>query len=279
MLAWCVMAFFILSSSVKGSPTIKLLEQKATTSCDNFQLAGQDYTLLKYYVSGANSGYQMGGFTAPILIDLPAENTMCNFFDFYNDNCTRTQKCWCEEIRPGEYHFTYNKTADADTSNATVVMQWSGRPGALYSDQYTFHFVYTAEMGFVKFSSTFKKSQEFLVAGEDSTELEFDVYGGEIYNIPESGNAPQFYYVTTDGVEHKGCPSFDRDTGICFNQTRTNDRCSCRKKSRCVYRISYTLSARQYVSNATVYLLWPGKANLRSEDFKLPQIRKNTGLG
>ncbi|GFR62190.1 hypothetical protein ElyMa_003576300, partial [Elysia marginata] len=76
-----------------------------------------------------------------------------------------------------------------------------------------------------------------------------------------------------------GCASFDRDTGTCINQTRTNDRCSCRKTRRCVYRISYTLSARQYVNNATVYLLWPGKADLRSEDFKLPQIRKNTGLG
>ncbi|GFS19152.1 hypothetical protein ElyMa_001538600, partial [Elysia marginata] len=131
------------------------------------------------------------------------------------------------------------------------------------------------EMSFFKFSSTFKKSQEFLVAGEDSTELEFDVYG--IYNIPESGNAPQFYYVTSDGVEHKGCASFDIDTGTCINQTRTTDRCSCRETSRCVYRISYTLSARQYVSNATVYLLWPGKADLRSDNFTLPQIRKLTG--
>ncbi|GFS25599.1 hypothetical protein ElyMa_007030900 [Elysia marginata] len=96
-------------------------------------------------------------------------------------------------------------------------------------------------MTFIKFSSTFKRSQEFLVAGEDSTLLEFDVYGSEINNIPESGNAPQFYYVTFDGVEHKGCKSFDRDTGTCINQTRTNDRCSCMKTGRCVYRISYTL--------------------------------------
>ncbi|GFR59557.1 hypothetical protein ElyMa_000056400 [Elysia marginata] len=134
----------------------------------------------------------------------------------------------------------------------------------------------STEISFIKFSSTFKKSQEFLVAGEDSTVLEFDVYGGEIYNIPESGNAPQFYYVTSDGVEHKGCASFDRDTGNCINQTRSNDRCSCKKTSRCVYRISYTLPARQYVNNATVYLLWPGEADLRSDNFTLPQIRKLT---
>ncbi|GFR90555.1 hypothetical protein ElyMa_002570600 [Elysia marginata] len=131
-------------------------------------------------------------------------------------------------------------------------------------------------MSFVKFSSTFKKSQEFLVAGEDSTVLVFDVYG--INNILKSGNAPQFYYVTSDGVEHKGCKSFDRDTGTCINQTRTNDRCSCRETTQCVYRISYTLSARQYVNNATVYLLWPGEADLRSDNFTLPEIRKLTDI-
>ncbi|GFS10240.1 hypothetical protein ElyMa_003056300 [Elysia marginata] len=206
-----------------------------------------------------------------------ASSIVCHLFNDYTGNCTRTEECWCEEIRPGEYHFTYNKTADADTSNYTVVMQWSGRGYPVLSDTYTFHKVYTAEMTFIKFSSTFKKSQEFLVAGEDSTVLEFDVYG--IYNIPESVNAPQFYYVTTDGVEHKGCESFDRDTGTCFNQTRTNDRCACRKTGRCVYRISYTLSARQYVSNATVYLFWPGEADVRSDNFTLPQIRKLTDWG
>ncbi|GFR72729.1 hypothetical protein ElyMa_002120200 [Elysia marginata] len=133
MLAWCVMAVFILSSLVKGSPIIKLLERKARVSCDNFQLEGQDYTLLKYYMTGANYEFQFGAFTSPKLIDLPGENI-----------------------------------------------------------------------------------------------------------------------------------------------TRTNDRCSCRKTGRCVYRISYTLSARQYVNNATVYLLWPREADGRSDNFTLPKIRKLT---
>ncbi|GFS03472.1 endonuclease-reverse transcriptase [Elysia marginata] len=274
MLAWCAMVVFISCSSVKGSPTITLLERKATTSCDNFQLAGQDYTQLKYHVTGANSAYKLGAFTAPVLIDLPLLNEVCSLLDSRTGNCTRTEECWGEEIRPGEYHLTYNKTADADTSNATVVMQWSGFGDPVRSDTYTFHEVFTAEISFIRFISTFKKSQEFLVAGEDSTVLEFDVYG--IYNIPESGNAPQFYYVTSDGVEHKGCRSFDKDTGGCINQTRTNDRCSCRETTRCVYRISYTLPARQYVSNATVYLLWHGETDLRSDNFTLPQIRKLT---
>ncbi|GFS10243.1 hypothetical protein ElyMa_003056400 [Elysia marginata] len=123
MLAWCVMVVSILSSSVKGSPSITLLEQKATTSCHNFQLAGQDYTQLKYYITGAYSNFQLGRFTAPKVINLQAENIMCSLFNSYTGKCTRLQECWCEKISPGEYYLTYNKTADADTSNVTVVMQ------------------------------------------------------------------------------------------------------------------------------------------------------------
>ncbi|GFS07767.1 hypothetical protein ElyMa_001257800 [Elysia marginata] len=243
MLAWCAMVVFILSSSVKGTPTVTLSERKATTSCDNFQLAGQDYTQLKYHMTGTNSNYKFETYWAPDLTNFPDEKIVCSLIDINTGKCKRSQECWCEKISPDEYYLTYNKTADADTSNYTVVMQWwNGKGGSntLRSDFYTFHKVYTAKMSFIKFSSTFTKSQEFLVAGEDSTVLEFDVYG--IYNIPESGNAPQFYYVTSDGVEHKGCKSFDRDTGGCINQARTNDRCSCRETTRCVYRISYTLN-------------------------------------
>ncbi|GFS03470.1 transposase [Elysia marginata] len=143
ILAWCVMAVSILSSSVKVPPTVKLLEHKATTSCGNFQVAGQDYTQLKYYITGANASYKIGSFLAPELIDLPDENYICSLINSYTGNCTRTQECWCEEISPGEFHFTYNKTADADTSNYTVVMQWSARTGKVRSAQYTFHKVFT----------------------------------------------------------------------------------------------------------------------------------------
>ncbi|GFR88449.1 neural cell adhesion molecule 1-like, partial [Elysia marginata] len=128
----------------QGSPTVTLLENKTTTFCDNFQLSGQDYTQLKYYITGANSDFQLGAFTAPKLIDLPNENIICSLLDLSTGNCTRTQECWCEEISPGEYHLTYNKTADADTSNYTVVMRWSGRgANILFSDPYTFHEVST----------------------------------------------------------------------------------------------------------------------------------------
>ncbi|GFR92126.1 hypothetical protein ElyMa_000860500 [Elysia marginata] len=144
ILAWCVMAVSIFSSSVKGTPTLTLLENKTTTFCDNFQLAGQDYTQLKYYITGANSKFQLGAFTAPNLVDLPDENIVCTLLDSRTGNCTRTQECLCEEISPGEYHLTYNKTADADTSNVTVVMHWSGL-GAdpIRSELYTFHEVST----------------------------------------------------------------------------------------------------------------------------------------
>ncbi|GFR59579.1 hypothetical protein ElyMa_000057000 [Elysia marginata] len=143
ILAWCVMAVSILSSSVKVPPTVKLLEHKATTSCGNFQVAGQDYTQLKYYITGANASYKIGSFLAPYLIDLPDENTICSLIDSITDYYWRTEECYGEEIRPGVYHLTYNKTANTDTSNYTVVLQWSGRTGKVRSAPYTFHKVFT----------------------------------------------------------------------------------------------------------------------------------------
>ncbi|GFR87818.1 hypothetical protein ElyMa_000755700 [Elysia marginata] len=74
MLAWCVMVVFILSKSVKGTPTVTLVEIKATTSCDNFQLAGQDYTQLKYNMTGANSNFKFQKFWAPLLLNLSTQN-------------------------------------------------------------------------------------------------------------------------------------------------------------------------------------------------------------
>ncbi|GFR83553.1 retrovirus-related Pol polyprotein LINE-1 [Elysia marginata] len=73
-----------------------------------------------------------------------ASNIVCLLIDPHTGNCGRYDECLCEEIRPGEYHFTYNKTADEETSNSTVVMQWSGTIGdPVRSDTYTFHEVYT----------------------------------------------------------------------------------------------------------------------------------------
>ncbi|GFR91274.1 hypothetical protein ElyMa_006171200 [Elysia marginata] len=71
----------------------------------------------------------------------------------------------------------------------------------------------------------------------------------------------------------QGCSSFDTNTGACINSTRDKDRCSCEIRTRCIYRITYTLAARESLDEAVVYLLWPGEAGFRSDNYTLPQVR------
>ncbi|GFR58770.1 hypothetical protein ElyMa_001776400 [Elysia marginata] len=132
------------------SPRIELLEVTSTAFCnDNFQLAGQDYTVLKYNITGMNSEYKMESFVDPWLTESETYNTFCSPIDSYTGACSHrqfgVQDCRCDQISDKEYHFTYNRTADPDISNVTVFMHWSSRRGVIDSDHYTFKPVVTDE--------------------------------------------------------------------------------------------------------------------------------------
>ncbi|GFR67105.1 hypothetical protein ElyMa_000245300 [Elysia marginata] len=148
MLIWRAITVCIFCSFVKGSPTVKLLESTSTTFCHNFQLAGHDHTVLKYYIAGANSVFQLGAVTAPTLIDLQTQKTLCFLLHVDSGNCTHTQvkghDCWCDQIGDGQYHLTYKRTADSEMSNTTVVLRWPGKYGdELLTKLYTFKEVTT----------------------------------------------------------------------------------------------------------------------------------------
>ena len=45
-----------------------------------------------------------------------------------------------------------------------------------------------------------------------------------------------------------------------------------------MYRLSYTKTATLDTSGATVYLLWPGTPDLRSDNYTFPEIRGRSAL-
>ena len=45
-----------------------------------------------------------------------------------------------------------------------------------------------------------------------------------------------------------------------------------------IYRLSYIKTATLNTSGATVYLLWPGKPDLRSDNYTFPEIRGGHAL-
>ncbi|KAK3712054.1 hypothetical protein RRG08_045042 [Elysia crispata] len=75
-------------------------------------------------------------------------------------------------------------------------------------------------------------------------------------------------------ASHLGCLGFGPGT----KRTGVRDACSCEMKTSNKFWLSYTRKATLDISRATVYLLWPGKPDLRSENYTFPEIRDISGL-
>ncbi|KAK3759816.1 hypothetical protein RRG08_018602, partial [Elysia crispata] len=141
----------------------------------------------------------------------------------------------------------------------------------------------TAKIELLSFQSSFNDNEDFLVAGEDTTVIQFEVSGNNSVHSFDGESGPQFYYTTTDMASHLGCLGFDPGT----KRTGVRDACSCEMKTSNKFWLSYTRKATLDISRATVYLLWPGKPDLRSENYTFPEIRdisclrliKNVSIG
>ncbi|KAK3804052.1 hypothetical protein RRG08_028970 [Elysia crispata] len=128
----------------------------------------------------------------------------------------------------------------------------------------------------IDLSGTPDDHKDFLVAGEDTTDIQFEVSGNNSVHTYGEMDGPQLYYTTTDGVPHKGCMGFDPGTGSCPNSRTVRDACSCEMKNSSKYWLSYTKTATVDTSRATVYLVWPGQPVLRSDNYTFPEIRAST---
>ncbi|KAK3776949.1 hypothetical protein RRG08_042308 [Elysia crispata] len=128
-------------------------------------------------------------------------------------------------------------------------------------------------------SSSSNDFEDFSVAEKDTTVIQFLVSGNNSVHSFNGINGPQFYFTTKDNVSVKGCLGFDNDTGSCTNRPGVRDACSCEMLTSTVYLLSYTITASHNTSGATVYLLWPGKPDLRSGNYTLPELRAVRGSG
>ncbi|KAK3756968.1 hypothetical protein RRG08_041321 [Elysia crispata] len=139
----------------------------------------------------------------------------------------------------------------------------------------TFSFVLLAACAKIKFLRIWSSNENkgFIVAEEDSTFIQFEVSGGNSVHSFKGVDGPEFYYTTTDGVSYKGCSGFEPSNGSCLTRKGVRDACSCEMLTSNMYRLSYTKTATLDTSGATVYLLWPGTPDLRSDNYTFPEIR------
>ncbi|KAK3756973.1 hypothetical protein RRG08_041326 [Elysia crispata] len=79
-----------------------------------------------------------------------------------------------------------------------------------------------AKIELLSFQSSFNDNEDFLVAGEDTTVIQFEVSGNNSVHSFDGENGPQFYYTTTDMASHLGCLGFGPGT----KRTGVRDACS-----------------------------------------------------
>ncbi|KAK3796331.1 hypothetical protein RRG08_047334 [Elysia crispata] len=278
--------FHVLRSAL-SNPMFTQKNFEYTKSCsDDYLVEGKDFLLFEFEATGSNSTYPFNqGFRGPkFYFTSTASNvpvSPCSAFDIISNTCTNRQgtsnTCSCLEVQTARvYRFIFNKTAERILSNQSVWIEWPGPP-AIFSKSYQIPEI-RAKVEFLNFQSSFNTDEDFLVAGEDTTVIQFEVSGNNSVHTFDGKNGPQFYYTTTDMVSHEGCLGFDPGTGSCTKRTGVRDACSCEMKTSNKYWLSYTKTATLDTSRATVYLLWPGTPDLRSDNYTFPEIKGLVGL-
>ncbi|KAK3784379.1 hypothetical protein RRG08_010445 [Elysia crispata] len=285
-MAWSIVLslLFLVLRAAFSQPTLTPTNFIKTNSCSDYYLVeGKDFLLFEYEAAGSNTKY-------PFHIWFQGPNffytTTASKTDIYSPDCygfrspdnkciDRTGQpnaCTCIEVQPSKvYRFIFNMTADRIFSNQTLWMTWGFSPH-ITSKPYGIPEI-RAKMELLSFQSSFTDNEDFLVAGEDTTVLQIEVSGNNSVHSFDEKNGPKFYYTTTDGVSHEACTGFDPATGSCRKRTGVRDACSCEMKTSTKYWLSYSKTAAVDTSKATVYLLWPGRPDLRSDDYTFPEIR------
>ncbi|KAK3780469.1 hypothetical protein RRG08_024319 [Elysia crispata] len=286
-MAWSTVSSLLnlLLVDALSQPRFTPVRFASTNSCsDTYLVAGVDYILSQFKAAGSNATYPFNdSSTGPRFYFTNTTgknpNFACGVFDRGTNKCTdRTGKpnsCSCFEVQVSRiYRFTYNMTAHRELSKQQIWMVWPGPP-EIASEPYDIPEI-RAKIELHGFESSFQTSQDFLVAGEDSTLIQIDVSGNNSVHALSGTHGPKFYYTTTDGVSHEGCLGFDPHSGSCTRRAGVRDACSCEMRTRGIYRLSYIKTATANTSRATVYLLWPGNPDLRSDNFTFPEIRDPT---
>ncbi|KAK3746317.1 hypothetical protein RRG08_022182, partial [Elysia crispata] len=294
-----LLILFLRTSS--GDPLLTSIRFEYTETCsDSYLVEEQDILLFEFEAKGNNSAYPFNYDRGPKLIYTHESSTgpysPCRLFqrgtNACEDNLGEPNKCSCVEVQASRvYRFILNLTAHRFFSKKSVWMEWPGPPTIL-SKSYKipeiealnatvcdiFVSVSCPKIKFLRFQSPLNDHKDFLVAGEDTTVIQFEVSGNNSVHSFMGKDGPQFYYTTTDGVAHKGCLGFDPDTGSCTKRTGVRDACSCEMKNSTKYWLSYNKTATVNTSRATVYLVWPGRPDLRSDSYTFPEITASPAL-
>ncbi|RUS71172.1 hypothetical protein EGW08_021059, partial [Elysia chlorotica] len=268
-----------------GLPIMSTVLVSTSSSCsDNYLVADQDYTLVSYAIN--RNGEAHFGFdhsnSLPKLYFMESEKPMCSLFD-KSRRCLNQvfadHVCSCEAlIRDQFYRLTVNITAKLKYSWKSLALKWmaAGTSEIAESVPLTLKEVREGcpQMELVSIHMSFNVKHNFLVPGEDTITVAFQVSGNNSVHSFRGELGPQFVYTTTDGKKQIGCTGFDPPNGSCTDRAGIRDACSCVPVSPPgTYLLTFTKTAQKNMSGQSVRLVWPGLPELRSVECHLPPIR------
>ncbi|GFO27307.1 hypothetical protein PoB_005381200 [Plakobranchus ocellatus] len=277
-------------------PEIKVFQIQPFFNCAaDYQVVGEDYTLLELDVSGNSSRYSFEKDLWPRFEYKTRSNgklskTMlfCTPFTTYQHGfCVTKQSfpnaCSCEYFGKDTFRLRANFTIRIkEMSQGQISLTWPGKFGPVRYDY---------DMPEVKIKPTqpkiyvFRKSsyftcaEDYQVLGVDYTLLELDVSKGHSLYSYEKDRGPRFEYkIRSNGKLSEAkpfCTPFtDRQKGFCVTKQSFPNGCSCEQIGVDRYRLkaNFTVTALE-MSHGMLSLTWSGKRGAVLYDYDLPGVK------
>ncbi|GFN91857.1 hypothetical protein PoB_001836300, partial [Plakobranchus ocellatus] len=277
-------------------PEIKVFEIEPSFNCvADYQIVGEDYTLLEFDVSGNSSRYSFkkdvwphfeyktrrsGRLSKAMLFCTPftiPQNGFCATKDFFPNGCS------CEHVGNDTFRLRANFTIGMrEMSHGQISLTWPGKYGPVRYDhdlsevkpKPTEPKIYVFRK-----SSYFTCTEDYQVLGVDYTLLELDVSKNHSSYNYEGDQGPRFEYKIRSNGKFSEAKTFcrpfaDRQKGFCVPKQSFPNGCSCEQVGVDRYRLSanFTVTALD-MSRGMLSLTWPGKRGALRYDYNLPEVK------
>ncbi|GFO06653.1 hypothetical protein PoB_003315800 [Plakobranchus ocellatus] len=284
---------------VKKKPTepeIKVFQIKPIFNCAaNYQVIGEDYTLVELDVSGNSSRYSLkkdkwprfeyktnrnGKLSKTMPFCTPfniPQNGFCVTKDSFPNGCS------CEHVGIDTFRLRANVTPRGqEMSHGQISLTWPGKNGPV---RYGYDLPELKpkptqpKMYVFRKNSYFTCTEDYQVLGVDYTLLELDVSKSHSVYSYEKDRGPSFEYKTRSNGKLSEAMPFctpftDRQQGFCVTKQSFPNGCSCEQVGVDRYRLkaNFTVTALE-MSHGMLSLIWPGKRGAVRYDYDLPEVK------
>ncbi|GFO08839.1 hypothetical protein PoB_003534400 [Plakobranchus ocellatus] len=264
----------------RAEPNITKFQITPSFQCAlDYQVEGEDYTILELDVSGNSSRYSFEKDVWPHFEYKTRRNgKLSKALLHYFPNA-----CSCEQVGKDTFRLRANFTIGIkDMSHGQISLTWPGRKGPVRYD-YNLPEVKLKptepEIKVYQIAPSFNCIRGYQVVNEDYTQLELDVSGNSSRYSFKKDLWPRFEYKTrTNGRLSKAmlfCNPFTTpQNGFCVTKDSFPNGCSCKNIGNATFRLkaNFTIKMKE-MSHGQISLTWPGKHRPERYGYDLPEVK------